>query len=422
MHAITFPVDPVRPADEPLAEADYADALALHIAGGHDWRRDLEQRDRLRELIAKAEREKNTRDLDFARMALRHREQSLLEPIHLEACSRHIGRLVKEPDGHPFLRAVMLAYALHRRLTISPDMIWLLIAQGAAAHIRANAEKLRATFVTHEGQKELLITRDDFVLGSPDNPWPVVFSAFSARVAEHVGPRTHAFFVSSFSTTGPCERAAFEVTLLDAMREYFRYAVRFVCGIPEVTLQGTPDDWREIASRVEWLGDIGLARWRDMLRPVLRQFARASRGDIDTGFWRRIYVFTKPSCDFTKRARLPTVTGWIATFFPYLSGRVGPPRPAGWLFAESGTVGLAPSDAGSGMSVAPFLLRAGGAETQMEFMAGFVGVAQDAGTLALRPEIGWAVRQAPPEESPLPADEIEGPAPAHMRPRGSEVL
>jgi hypothetical protein len=29
----------------------------------------------------------------------------------------------------------------------------------------------------------------------------------------------------------------------------------------------------------------------------------------------------------------------------------------------------------------------------MEFLGGFVGVAQDPATLALRPEIGWAVRE-----------------------------
>jgi hypothetical protein len=29
----------------------------------------------------------------------------------------------------------------------------------------------------------------------------------------------------------------------------------------------------------------------------------------------------------------------------------------------------------------------------MEFIAGFVGVAQDPETLCLRPEIGWAVRE-----------------------------
>jgi len=30
----------------------------------------------------------------------------------------------------------------------------------------------------------------------------------------------------------------------------------------------------------------------------------------------------------------------------------------------------------------------------MEFLGGFVGVSQDSGTLALRPEIGWAIRSA----------------------------
>ena len=49
-----------------------------------------------------------------------------------------------------------------------------------------------------------------------------------------------------------------------------------------------------------------------------------------------------------------------------------------------------------GVSVAPFRLHAGEAEREMELKAGFFGVAQDQRTLALRPEIGWAVRQAPP--------------------------
>ena len=32
----------------------------------------------------------------------------------------------------------------------------------------------------------------------------------------------------------------------------------------------------------------------------------------------------------------------------------------------------------------------------MELLGGFVGVAQDGGTLCLRPEVGWVVREAPP--------------------------
>ena len=33
---------------------------------------------------------------------------------------------------------------------------------------------------------------------------------------------------------------------------------------------------------------------------------------------------------------------------------------------------------------------------EMEFLGGFVGVGQSSETMALRPEIGWAVREAGP--------------------------
>ena len=47
-----------------------------------------------------------------------------------------------------------------------------------------------------------------------------------------------------------------------------------------------------------------------------------------------------------------------------------------------------------GLSKAPFRWEYLGRPFDMEFLAGFVGVAQDPETLALRPEIGWAVREA----------------------------
>jgi hypothetical protein len=275
-------------------------------------------------------------------------------------------------------------------------MIWLLVAQGTAAHVNANAERLRPRFVSHAGRRELYVERADFVLGSPENPWPEAFADFSALLAAQVGPKTHEFFVPSFSTTGPTERAAFEVTLLDAMRAYFRYEMRFVCGIPEITLEGTPDDWRELASRADQLGDFELGRWRDALRPILRQFVRASEGDVDVRFWRSIYLRTPPTCDFSRHSHLPEVTGWVTSFFPYLRDAEGQPTPAPWMTPRGGPWGFAPSQLSGGLSVAPFRLHAGGEEREMEFMAGFLGVAQDPRTLALRPEIGWAVRQAPP--------------------------
>jgi Domain of unknown function (DUF4419) len=413
----TFPVDRVQHAQEPLPEIAYPEAVAEHVCGGHaahlpesvaHTRRSLaEEEGRVADTSLPEARRRAAADrLKFVRSILATEEQALLEARPPEACSRYYGRLVAGLSNHPFLAAVAQAYADHRPLVLSPDVVWLLIAQGAAAHINANAEELRAGFVRHAGQRELRVVRPDFCCGSPENPWPEVFSAFSEGVARHVGPETHAFFVPSFSTTGPVERAAFEVTLLDAMRAYFRYSICFVCGIPEITLEGTTADWRELASRAERLDSFGLGRWRMMLRPVLQQFIRAAQGNIDTGFWRSIYRRTPPTCDFSRPRTTPEVTGWIVLFFPYLRDRSGrPPVPAPWMglgasgegwFAGS-DLGFSTRDAGSGVSVAPFGLELPGGECrEMEFLAGFLGVAQDPRTLALRPEIGWAVRQAPP--------------------------
>jgi hypothetical protein len=47
------------------------------------------------------------------------------------------------------------------------------------------------------------------------------------------------------------------------------------------------------------------------------------------------------------------------------------------------------------MSKAPFLWNYLERSFDMEFLGGFVGVAQDQETLTLRPEIGWAVRESP---------------------------
>ena len=47
-----------------------------------------------------------------------------------------------------------------------------------------------------------------------------------------------------------------------------------------------------------------------------------------------------------------------------------------------------------GLSCAPFRWEYLDKSFAMEFLGGFVGVAQDGETLALRPEIGWAVREA----------------------------
>jgi len=52
------------------------------------------------------------------------------------------------------------------------------------------------------------------------------------------------------------------------------------------------------------------------------------------------------------------------------------------------------ADLPSGLSTAPFCWEYLDRSFDMEFLGGFVGVSQDRETLLVKPEIGWAVREA----------------------------
>ena len=144
----------------------------------------------------------------------------------VEACSEYRGDIVTchhHPWGsaiHPFVASVNAAFCDHRPLILSPDMFWLLIAQGFARHVNNNSEEFRGRFVKHLKKKAIVVRRDEFYKGSPENDWSGVFSKFSTNIQQHIGEENHANIVVSFSTTGPVEKAANEVVLMDVMKKY----------------------------------------------------------------------------------------------------------------------------------------------------------------------------------------------------------
>jgi hypothetical protein len=323
----------------------------------------------------------------------------------IEACSRYHGRLVAGVSNHPVITALYDAFTQHRPLCLSPDMILVLICQGFAHHVNVHAEKLRARFVQHEGKARIEMRRDDFIKGSPENPWGEVINEFSLCVREHIGS-AHDLFVPRFSTTGPTERIAAEIVLLDAMQSYFEYVLHSRCGIPAITLEGTVEDWQELADRSQAFAEFDLEWWLRPLQPILQEFVATARGDVRRAFWESVYKFGS----FSGGA---AITGWIAAFFPYFKDQQGQATEQNPWIAEGGTklkqllagewdqarfnlCGPSPGVFPSGLARAPFVWNCLEQKFDMEFLGGFVGVAQDSASLALRPEIGWAIRQVVP--------------------------
>lgn len=300
-----------------------------------------------------------------------------------------VGNLVAT-DVHAFAGAVKLAFDHHLPLELSPDQVWILLAQGAAIHVDLHAEALRSRFVKHAGRETLRVRRDDFVKGAHDNPWPEMVAAFTDLLGTHIGKKRE-LFVADFSTTGALERTVSQVVLMGAMEKYFEYRFSSLCGIPEVTLRGTPDDWRAVRQRARVFRELDLDRWIDALEPILGHFVAAAEGRANRDHWRSIYKLNEGSGG-------PYVTGWLQVLFPYLNNPyqrrvVENTNLATWREGMKAPLGGGPVTNAfpCGMSTVPFVWQYLETRYPMELLAGFAGVRQTARG-AVTPQLAWGIR------------------------------
>lgn len=179
---------------------------------------------------------------------------------------------------------------------------------------------------------------------------------------------------------------------MDTLKNYFEFKIHTLCGIPEITLEGTLDDWKKLRDKTLSLAKYDLDWWIKPLKPVLDQFVDAASGKVDVNFWHDMYKRNGGSGG-------PYITGWIITLFPYLSmGKTRNPYLENWN-KEMMFGGVTTTSFPRGVVYTPFKWLYLEREFPMHFYAGFMSVTQDQHTLALRPEIGWAVTNDQQEKS-----------------------
>ena len=221
---------------------------------------------------------------------------------------------------HPLIDAVHAAFSRHRPLTLSPDAVWLVIAQGFSHHIAENAETYRGRLVRHQGSRQLTASLEEWSVPG----FARAISQFSTQIRDASDPVLHETLLCDFSTTTPDIRTASEVVLMDCYASYFEYMMMCVCGIPKITLQGQPADWQRIRERLQVLETFDLGWWVKRLRPIVDEFILTAQGQPNQEFWQAIY---KPKQAYGATS----VTGWIADLFPYLGE--APTRRRNHVFA-----------------------------------------------------------------------------------------
>lgn len=391
----------VKRAEKPLEEVSYRDAVTDKFVKNY-----------LRELEF-SRRFNSTNDDE-------EKDQPVSLPARrIESFSRDRAPII-EVYNNGFFDAAYRAYSDHRPLVISPDMIWLLIAQGFAIHVNENAEKLRHHFVTFEGKKVLNVQREmqNFPLGRDENDWEGVFTEFKQQIAGYTGKEVTDLIAARFSATPADAQVAFDITLMDAMKNYFDYTMSIACGIPEITLEGTIEDWQSLENRAAGFANYDLEWWLNDLKPILAGFTKTARGQGDPQFWSGLMKIHTQAAGCTSERY---ITGWIGKFYPYIKGGGGyvrnPMIGAGDLekyiteetskfagktrtYKKYSGPKVEPKDLPKGVSSAELLVDYNGTYHKMELKAGFFGIRQSADDLALRPVIGWAVIQTGEQPEP----------------------
>ena len=289
-----------------------------------------------------------------------------------------------------FFKTVVRAYADHRPLVLSPDMIWVLISQGFARYVNAHAEELRDQFVDHDGKIHLVVKSEKELLTEKAD-WAQIMSDFTGQIESNTKGDIGQTITADFSTTGVTERITSQITLMESLKEYFEYVVVYMaCGIPSVTLTGTPKDWQKVLEKTRRLEKYGVGKWTQSLEPILKEFVEASKGKANQKFWqgmvkqKRVDKLAGGGCDPSEPTELD---GWILKFFPDEKGQTldkiphTDTMPAERVYVDfiyqvinplTGTIML---------------------EMPMQLVAGFIGTEVNTETHALTPKMGWAVRQ-----------------------------
>lgn len=284
---------------------------------------------------------------------------------------------------HPFFNGMYEAYASHRPFVLSPDMIWLLISQGFARHVNANHESLRNRFVDFSGKLSLVVSADK-KLEDPTFSWEELFPEFAGQIKKNVGNKLVDLLTCDFSTTTSLEKTVSEITIMETMKPYFEFIVIFIgCGIPEITLEGTPEDWQKVLDKAKGLKEYKLEWWISELEPLLEEFVKASKGKINKKFWQEMFKYHSP-----KKYGAPNIVdGWIVKFFPYdkKGNRNGLRQLEGGksLPEEIVKVDL------KFQEVYNDTIK----DIPLELWAGFIGLKQNRDDFTLRPQIGWMIRK-----------------------------
>ena len=289
------------------------------------------------------------------------------------------------------IQGLIYAYKNHYPITVTPDMIWILVLQGFSRFMEKYAEQVREKFVNFEGKKDLKIDRLGYSpYTSTKEVWDGIMKEFVEKIGKNVGQETIDNLECNFSTTSPAALVTSQVSIMSAMKQYFTYRVLMAgCGISSITLEGSLQDWEKIKSKLEFLSTKALKWWTKHLIPIIDNIIATkkyynSKGKLSKElieFWKGM-IRLKGKGDMYDPHM---VNGWIVKFIPNLSNE----KPE--VYEEIYETNVPDQIISCPMELTWLSLTGKKIDYSCSLFSGFYGMVQDKETFNVRPVIGYAI-------------------------------
>merc|ERR1712217_122330 len=182
------------------------------------------------------------------------------------------------------------------------------------------------------------------------------------------------------------------------LQAYFQYVCRLMCGIPKVTLLGTPEDWMQLRAKVDRLPEYDLQAghmqaWHQLLAPVLDEFVLSAQGRPNIDFWDRV-------CSHHGGGSGPCyLSGWVTVFAAFTEkgvwqgsnhnakqwGNAQTPEKKPWPCIDMNYLPV-------GVVVVPVLVDDNGTQYDTQMFAGqFAFEATNDDKTSLQPRTDWCI-------------------------------
>ena len=303
------------------------------------------------------------------------------------------------------IQGLVLAYKNHYPITITPDMIWILVLQGFSRFMEKYENLVRERFVNFQGKKDLKIERLAYSPATATKEvWDGIIKEFVEKIGKHVGQECIDNLECNFSTTSQVAQVTSQVAIMSAMKQYFNYRVLMAgCGISSITLEGSVQDWEKIKSKLEFLSTKALKWWTKHLIPIIDNIIATkkyynSKGKLNE----ELIEFWKGMIRLKGRGDLydpHLINGWIVKFIPNLSNEKHE------VYEEIYETQIPDQIISCPMELTWLSMMGKKVEYKCSLFSGFYGMVQDKETFNVRPVIGYAIVVEDKSESDISVEQ-----------------